>query len=145
MTLSGRSATLVVAALALSLAANFAWLGFLASRTVTPKRTEISAERIVSIGARALPAPLRTEIAQSLAPRRDEVREALRQVREARRQVLLAMRAEPFDPQALDAAFADLRRRLDTLSAIGEAAIAEAMAGASPGLRAEIAVPPEGR
>lgn len=145
MTISGRTAIAVVAALALSLALNFGWLGFTISRSLLPqKRPEVSAERLVSIGARALPPPVRAEVAAALATHRDELQDAFRGVRDARRQVFAAMRADPFDEAALQAAFAQLRERLDDVSAIGEAAITKGVAASSPQMRAGIA-PPRGR
>ena len=141
MTLNGRWSVALIVALGLSLALNFAWLGFSVSRSFRHKPPEISAERLVSIGARSLPPELRAEVATALRAERDDLRAAMRAVGEARRQVFEAMRAEPFDRTALQAAFSTLRQKRDALSSIGEAAIATGLAAASPETRAAIATP----
>ncbi|MCX5513236.1 periplasmic heavy metal sensor [Kaistia algarum] len=138
MTLTGRWAALVLTALGLSLCANFVWLGFQVSRSVGPGPQPPSAERLISLGGAALPKPLRAEIAAALAPRRDDLKTAFRQMRDARLAVLQAMRADPLDPADLEAAFADLRRRLDEVAAIGEAAVVQGLQHVSPEIRSQI-------
>lgn len=59
------------------------------------------------------------------AAHRDEVRQKIRAMAEARRAVAAAMRAEPFDRAALDAALAELRSREAELASTVQQAIAD--------------------
>ena len=54
-----------------------------------------------------------------------------------------AMRADPFDRAALDAAFADVRTETNDVQTIGQEIVAAAIADASPQVRARIR-PPRG-
>jgi hypothetical protein len=54
-----------------------------------------------------------------------------------------AMRADPFDPATLDAAFADLRMTTTELQQAGQQIVADAVAEAPPDVRARIR-PPRG-
>jgi hypothetical protein len=142
MTLSGRGAVAVVAALVLSLALNAAWMGYLGSTLFRDRGRGFPAERLVALGARSLPEPLRERIAAELEPHGAELRSAFRDVRDARRAVFEAMRAEPFDRAAVEAAFADLRAKLAAVAAIGQTAMLAALEEATPEMRADIKVPP---
>jgi hypothetical protein len=54
-----------------------------------------------------------------------------------------AMRADPFDPAALQAAYADLRARTGELQQIGQQIVADALAAAPADVRSRIR-PPRG-
>jgi uncharacterized membrane protein len=142
MTLSGRSAIAVLAALGLSVAINFVAIGFFASHWMSRPDRGMTAERIVSLGARSLPPELRASIATELEPHNGDLRNAMRQIRDARTALFAAMRAEPFDADAVKSAFATLRDKLDGAAAIGQDAILGALQNASPQTRAAIVPPP---
>ena len=143
MNLTGRGAIAVLAALVISLSLNFVWLGFFAAGSLRKSGPEISAERLVSLGARSLPPELRSQVAAVLKPRGDEIRNAFRDIRNARIAVFDAMRADPLDSEAVKRAFANLRDKSDSLAAIGQDSILTALESAPPSLRAAIQ-PPSG-
>lgn len=142
MTIQGRAAIFVLVALALSLALNFAWLGFSAAHSFRDRSRPLAAERLVAIGARSLPDDLRKGVADALAPKDGDVRAAMREVRDARRALFESMRADPLDRAAVAGAFATLRSKRDAVSAIGETAILDALEQAPANVRAEIRQPP---
>ena len=68
---------------------------------------------------RALPQDDRAVMQQALRNDAGQIRAALLEVRRARRSMIVAMAAEPFDPEALDVALYALRSRIDdTLATI---------------------------
>lgn len=139
MTLAGRAAIAVLAALALSLAVNFGLAGFLAARSFYPERVRPApAERLAALGPRALPPALRSAVAERLKPQSPELRAALKEVRDARQEAFAAMRAEPYDRARVAAALTALRERLGAVGALGEAAILDVLDNAPPDLRAAI-------
>ena len=142
MTIRGPFAIILLVVLVLSLAANFIVAGFAAARFAYPRHGgEI--ERIVAIGIRAFPPELRRSITQATSAERERMRSALDAIREARRTMFEAMRGEPFDGTALNAAFADVRAKTVALQEIGQEIVARAVAEASPETRARIR-PPRG-
>ncbi|MBZ9936119.1 periplasmic heavy metal sensor [Mesorhizobium sp. BR1-1-16] len=138
MTLTGRAAIAVLAALAVSLAVNFGLAGFLVARSVPHRDPPALAERLAALGPRALPPELRSAVAGELKPDTPALRAAFRAVRDARQAVFAAMRAEPYDRSAVTAALATLRDRLDTVNTIGQTAILDALDTAPADLRAKI-------
>lgn len=138
MTLTGRTAIAVLAALALSLVVNFGLAGFLAARSFPDRVRAAPAERLAALGPRALPPALRSDVAARLGPQSPALKAALKDVRDARQAVFAAMRVEPYDRAKVEAALAALRGRLDAVSALGEAAILDALDAAPADLRAAI-------
>jgi uncharacterized membrane protein len=140
MTIRGPFAFVIVGVLVLSLAANFLVLGFAAARYHNFDEGA-AIERIVSLGTRAFPRELRRQIGDALGQHRGELRGALRDVQEARRHMLEVMAADPFDRAALDAAFADVRAKTDTLQRLGQELVGDVVAEATPDERSEIRPP----
>jgi uncharacterized membrane protein len=140
MTIRGPTAVVVLIVLSLSLAANFLVAGFVAARLANPARMD-AVEQIVALGVRVFPSEIRRAIVADALRQGGGLREALARFREARQRAFQAMRAEPFDPDALDAAFADVRARTSELQAAGQKLVGTAVASASPEARARIADP----
>jgi uncharacterized membrane protein len=138
VTLTGRTAIAVLAALAISLAVNFGLAGFLLARTVPQRNPPSLAERLSALGPRVLPPELRSEVAAELKPDTPALRTAYRAVRDARQAAFAAMRAEPYDRDAVASALATLRDRLDTVNTIGQTAILDALDRAPADVRAKI-------
>ena len=137
MTIGGRFGTALLLILGLSLAANFVVAGFIAARFAGPSPPgEI--ERVVAIGMRAFPKELREAIDRRVRQERDQLRRHYDALRDARQRMIAAMRSEPFDPVALEAAYADVRDQTIELQAIGQNMVAEALAQASPQTRRKI-------
>ncbi|SHE96289.1 Uncharacterized membrane protein [Kaistia soli DSM 19436] len=145
MTLTGRTAIAVLAALVISLVVNFGLAGFLVARSVPQRDPPALAERLSALGPRVLPPELRTQAAAALKPDTPALRAAFRAVRDARQAVFAAMRADPYDRNAVAAALATLRDRLDTVNAIGQTAILDVLDQAPADLRAGIGAQDQGR
>ena len=128
------------AALFISLAVNFLIAGFAAARFHggAPRGGPNFIERIVAIGIRAFPPPIQADIRERTDAQREELRTLVDAVQDSRMRMLEAMRAEPFDPAALDAAFADLRSRVNTLQEAGQAIVGAAVAEAPADVRIKI-------
>jgi uncharacterized membrane protein len=86
-----------------------------------------------------LPEDSRPVAEAMFAAHRDEMRGRIRALFEARRQVAAAMRAEPFDRVALDAAFAELRTRQDDVATAAQGIIADLAAELDAESRGRIA------
>ena len=130
------------AVLLLSLAANLVVAGFTFSRIAGP-RPGGDIERIVAIGIRAFPPEIQKAISEGARAKRDEIRARFDDVRNARQRMFEAMRADPFDPAALEAAYSDVRAKTNELQAAGQEILAEAVAKAPPDVRKRIR-PPRG-
>ncbi|MEO8668514.1 MAG: periplasmic heavy metal sensor [Bauldia sp.] len=139
MTVRGPFAIILVVVAALSLATNFLILGFVAARVSDFRHGAV--ERLVAIGARSFPGKIRDAIIAEAAEEKGPLRAALFDLRTARQTMFAAMRAEPFDPAALDRAFADVRAKTATLQSLGQALVGEAVAAAPPGVRQQIEPP----
>ena len=140
MTISKPWAVTLLAALFLSIAANLLIVGFAAARFQGgPARGGPNfIERIVAIGIRAFPPPIQADIRERTDAQREELRMLVDAVQDSRMRMLEAMRAEPFDPAALDAAFADLRSRVNTLQEAGQSIVGAAIAEAPADERIKI-------
>ncbi len=138
MTLAGRKAFAVLAALALSLVLNFGLAGFLIARALPDRNPPSPAERLSALGPRALPGPLRAAVAQRLRPDAPELRAAFGAVRDARQAVFATMRADPYDRASAEAALAELRARLAAVTALGEDAVLDVLDTAPADVRARI-------
>lgn len=131
------------AVLFLSVAANLVIAGFAAARFSGGPRPGGSIERIVAIGIRAFPPPIQMGIKARADAQRDAMRGYIDAVQDARMRMFEAMRADPFDQAALDAAFVDLRAKTTELQRVGQQIVAEAVAEAPADVRAKIR-PPRG-
>lgn len=138
MTVAKPWAIAIVVVLFLSLGANLVIAGFAASRFGGPHRPPNLIERIVAIGIRAFPPQVRTAIQVRADERRDELRELVSAVQESRMRMVEAMRADPFDAAALDAAFADLRAQVTALQEAGQEIVGDAIATAPADARSQI-------
>lgn len=143
MTLRGPLAVVIALALLLSLATNLLVVGFVGGRFFGPHfgpppgpGGEI--ERIVAIGARAFPPKIRDNIGKLAEGERDDMHARFDAVQEARQRMYAAMRADPFDRAAVEAAFADLTAKTDALQAAGQEIVLKALEQATPAERARI-------
>lgn len=137
MILQGRTATAVVAALAVSLVVNAVGIGFLATRWHGDDGPPGFA-RTVLLAGRHFPPEIRDRLKAELSTRPEALRRAFRALRDARRVTFDAMRADPLDMARLEAALADERTRTVELQAVGHALLAEAVAASPAEVRAEI-------
>lgn len=142
MTIGRPWAIAILVLLFLSVASNLVIAGFALSRFAPPRPPRDNLiERIVAIGIRAFPPALQDTIQEGVRAERDEIRIRLDAVQAARIQMFEAMRADPFDRAALDAAFADFRQRTEDLQEAGQAIVGAAVAGAPADVRADIHLP----
>lgn len=130
------------AVLLLSLAGNLVVAGFTFSRIAGP-RPGGDIERIVAIGIRAFPPEIQQAISEGARAKREEMRARLDDVRNARQRMFEVMRADPFDPAALETAYADLREKTNVLQQAGQQIVLDAVAKATPEVRSRIR-PPRG-
>jgi uncharacterized membrane protein len=142
VTLRGPALAVLGVVLLLSLGANLVVAGFAISRMYGP-RPGGSIERIVAIGIRAFPPELRKSISEATHARHDDFKARFDEVQAARRQMFEAMRADPFDPAALQAAYTNLRAKTSELQQIGQQIVADALAAAPAEVRSRIR-PPRG-
>lgn len=139
MTISRPWAVTLFVVLFVSVAANLVIAGFAASRFHGPPRGGPGfIERIVAIGIRAFPPQIQADIQQRADAEREVLRARIDAVEAARMQMLEAMRADPFDAAALDAAFADVRLRIGELQAAGQLIVGDAVAVAPADVRIKI-------
>ncbi len=139
MTIGKPWAIALFAVLFLSVAANLVVAGFAASRFHGPPRGGPGfIERIVAIGIRAFPPPIREDIQRRAEAERGELMQRVEAVQAARMQMIEAMRADPFDPATLDASFAELRQRVAEMQEAGQEIVGEAIAVAPAGERIKI-------
>jgi uncharacterized membrane protein len=142
MTLTGRTAFLVVAGLVVSVCVNAFALGILGGRWYRDHESFLP--RLAGAEERGrggpplayglerftddAPPEARAVLREALAERRREVGDRLRAVGEARRALVASVRAEPFDRGRLDAALADLRDRSTDVQVVIHAGVADAVA-----------------
>ena len=138
MTIRKPWAIAILVVLFVSVAANLVIAGFAASRFGGPPRHHDLIERIVAIGIRAFPPAIRSGIQMRSEERRDELRMLIDSVEDSRMRMVDAMRAEPFDTAALEAAFADMRVKVTQLQEAGQVIVGEAVAAAPADARAQI-------
>jgi uncharacterized membrane protein len=140
MTIRGRTATILVAVLVISLALNFFGAGLIAAG-IGFQRHLAGFDRTVMQLAERFPSEIRRAVAADLIARRDEGFKALDELRAARREAFAAMRAEPFDRLRLERAMAMVRAKTQTLQALGQSALAKVLSESSAESRAKIKVP----
>lgn len=139
MIVQGRTAAALLVVLGLSLVVNFAGVGFFLTAFGRPDGGQtLSISNALVLANRRFPAEIRSALHDAFAAEPERVRGAFRALKEARRATYEAMKAEPFDKARLDAAFALERQRTQELQEIGHAALAVAIAGATPEERARI-------
>ncbi len=142
MIIRGPLAIVFAAVLLLSVATNLLIAGFVVARLhggPPPPGNDI--ERIVAIGIRAFPPEIQQAISEAVRAKRDDVRARVDAVQEARRKMFEAMRANPFDQAALEAAYTDLRAKTNDLQQIGQEITLQAVANAPPDVRQRIRAP----
>ena len=140
MTIRGPFAAILLALLLVSLAANLVIAGFMVAHIAGP-RPGGDIERIVALGVRAFPPEIGRDIMDQVRAHRPEFRVRLDAVEAARQRMFEAMRADPFDRAALDAAFADVRSTTNDVQAIGQNIAADAIAQAPANVRQRIRPP----
>jgi uncharacterized membrane protein len=138
MTIGKRWAIAIFALLFLSLGANLVVAGFSAARFARPHGPPNFIERIVAIGIRAFPPAIQRTIEQDTREQREELRVLVEAVQDSRMRMFEAMRADPFDAAALDAAFAELRGRTTELQKAGQEIVGHAVAEAPADVRGKI-------
>ena len=144
MTIRGPFAVTLLVLLFVSLAVNLMIAGFMVSRFpgLHPGGPgEI--DRIVALGIRAFPPEIQGDIRNQVRAHRGAFRAGIVAVQGARQRMFEAMRADPFNRAALDAAFADVRDTTNKVQEIGQTIVADAIANAPPNVRARIR-PPRG-
>ena len=142
MNIRGRLAIGLIVVVFLSLAANLVVAGFVVARIAGPGPGS-DIERIVAMGIRAFPPEIQQAIEQGSRAKHDELRTRIDAVQQARKRMFEAMRADPFDQAALEAAYADLRTQTNDLQQVGQEIVLDAIANASPDVRSRIR-PPRG-
>jgi uncharacterized membrane protein len=140
MTIRGRTATILVVVLVISLALNFFGAGLVAAGIGFQRRLA-GFDRTIGRLAERFPPEIRRAVAGELIARRAEGFQALDELRAARREAFAAMRAEPFDRLRLERAFAAVRAKTQALQAFGQSALATALSAAPAETRAKIKAP----
>ncbi|HEY5082125.1 MAG TPA: periplasmic heavy metal sensor [Bauldia sp.] len=143
MIIRGPLAIVFAIVLLLSVATNLLIAGFVVARLHGPPPGGDEIERIVMMGIRAFPPELQKAIVASAHAKDDEMKTKIDTVKQARQKIFDAMRAEPFDRAALEAAYADLRTSTGALQQVGQELTLDALASAPADLRQRIR-PPHG-
>jgi len=141
MTIRGPFAVTLLVLVFLSLAANLLIAGFAVGRVAGPRSPGGDIERLVTMGMRDFPPEIRRAVSERARSNRSEFRAKVNDVEAARRRMFEAMRAEPLDRKALEAAFADLRQKTNDLQLAGQELVAGALADAPPDVRRHIRPP----
>jgi uncharacterized membrane protein len=126
MTLTGRAATLVTAALILSVSVNL--FGAAAWGTNELKQGSRPSSHGIERVIRSAPEEARAGLRAELEAARPAIREQVGEVREARAAIARLLRDPHADRQALATAFADLRHRHGEVAVLMHDAMIEAMA-----------------
>ncbi len=137
MTIRSPLAIVLLVALGLSLAVNLVIAGYAVARFAAPRQA-VLIEQLVALGTRAFPPEIRRAVVAEALGRGTELRTAIAGFREARQKVLAAMKAEPYDQGALDAAFGEVRDKLTALQILGQDIVSAAMRTVTPEARAKI-------
>lgn len=138
MTLSGRKAVVVLAALFLSICLNVFIAGLIAGRVTsgdaTPLRRPDGLQRFIA----SVPKDARPAIRQAFRANRRTLQDLFAEVEDARMAAAALVAAEPFDRAAFEAALAIDRDRTEVLLAAVHDIIAETIGQLPSDLRAEI-------
>jgi hypothetical protein len=116
MTIRGSFAVTLLVTLSVSLAADLMIAGLLISRFAGPRPGGDEINWIVSLGIRDFPAEIQRGILDQARVRQGELNDDIDAIRAAEQRMFQAMRADPFDRVALDAAFADVLSRRGPVS-----------------------------
>ncbi|MBL4873208.1 MAG: periplasmic heavy metal sensor [Rhodobacteraceae bacterium] len=122
-------------ALIVSVAVNLGIAGVIggaALRAPEIRRNNIEAPEGVAMLARAMPAEHQRELRQNLRSRRGDLRSERKELRSLLDRFVVALRAEPFEIDAVSAVFADQRLMLTTLTAAGHKSVIEQIEKMSP-------------
>ena len=125
------------AALVLSVALNLGGAGYLIA-TAERGRGPRTVENTIETVSGRYPGATGQAIRAALESRRAELKAAFDDLRSARRATRAAMKAQPYDADRLEAAFAEARAKSSALQAIVHEAIASAIPGAPTDDRARI-------
>jgi Heavy-metal resistance len=139
----GPLAIVFAVVLLLSVATNLVIAGFVVARLHGPPPGGDEIGRIITMGIRAFPSELQGPIVASAHARGDEMKAKIEAVKQARQKIFDAMRADPFDRAALEAAYAELRASTTDLQQVGQQLTLDALANAPVELRQRIR-PPHG-
>ena len=123
MTLSGRSGTLVVVALVVSLAVNFLAIGFLG----VVAGGALVTRGLLRQATADYPAEFRTAFRRAAIADRREIRSALMALRDARAAQHRALTAVPYDAAAVDAAQMNVRARVGALTEVLQGVLRESV------------------
>jgi hypothetical protein len=143
VTIRGPFAVILLLLLFVSLAANFLIAGFVVARTNVPIGNA-DIDRLVSLSVRGFPPEIQRTIADTSKVKGPQLRAGLDAVQQARQRMFDAMRAQPFNQTALDAAFADYRSSTAALQKTGQDVVGVALAQAPPDVRRRIKPPGNG-
>lgn len=122
-------------ALIVSVAVNLGVAGVIggaALRAPEIQRNNLEAPEGVAMLARAMPPEHQRELRQNLRERRSDLRPDREELRNLRDRFIVALRAEPFDIDAVNAVFADQRAMLSKLTAAGHTSVIEQIEKMSP-------------
>jgi len=122
-------------ALILSVAVNLGIAGVIggaALRAPEIRRNNLEAPEGVAMLARAMPAEHQRELRQNLRNRRGDLRLEREELRNLLDRFVVALRAEPFEIDAVSAVFADQRVMLSKLTAAGHKSVIEQIEKMSP-------------
>jgi hypothetical protein len=140
VTIRGPLAVVLLVVLALSLALNFAGIGFAAARYMALRQGP-SVERLVELGVRSFPPEIRRRILSEAIGERGDLRDALTGLGAARQQLFSALKADPYDQAAVDAAAAAVQEKTVALEKLGHGILSRAVAGVPADVRAKIVMP----
>jgi hypothetical protein len=143
VTIRGPFAVVLLLLLFASLAANFLIAGFVVARINGPTG-HADIDRLVSLSVRGFPPEIQRTIADSTKVKGPQLRAGLDAVQQARQKMFEAMRAQPYNQGALDAAFADYRNSSAALQKAGQDVVGQALALAPPDVRRKIKPPGSG-
>ena len=122
-------------ALILSVAANLGVAGIIggaALRAPEIKRNSIEAPEGVAVLARAMPQAHQRELRETLRDRRGDLRPDRQELKNLRDRLVIALRAEPFDIEAVKLVFAEQRAMLSKLTEAGHDSVIEQIERMSP-------------
>jgi len=122
-------------ALIVSVAVNLGIAGVIggaALRAPENQRNNLEAPEGIAMLARAMPAAHQRELREQLRARRGDLRPDQEELRHLRDRFILALRAEPFDIEAVNHVFADQRSMLSNLTATGHDSVIEQIGKMSP-------------
>jgi len=122
-------------ALIVSLAVNLGIAGVIGGavlRAHDAMRNNIEAPEGVAMLARAMPAQHQRALRHDMRMRRGELRPDREELRSLRNRFVVALRAEPFDIDAVNGVFADQREMLSNMTAAGHDSVIEQIRKMSP-------------